>query len=214
MILTVALLLAAPQSGTSFIADEGGVLHPGHEETALHMIRKIEASHSVEVGLVTVRSTEGRGIDAFAAETAREHGFEGKANGILVTVAVRDRKARIDVGRDFDGRLPVDLRDRIIRDEMAPHFLWGRIGDGTFAGLAAVVTAVRGDYRPRPPYVRYRSRYRFIPWWLYPLAGVIYLIYWHRKLGEFGGGFAAGRSARKIHRGPDFQGSGASGRWC
>jgi uncharacterized membrane protein YgcG len=212
--LALVFLLAAPQGGSSFIADEGGVLHPGQEETALHMIRKIEASHSVEVGLVTVLSTEGKGIDAYAAEAARAHGFDRKRNGLLMVVAVRDRRARIVVGDDLRRRLPEDLCDRIIRDEMVPHFIHGRIGDGTFAGLAAAVTSVRGDYQPRPPYVRYRRRFQLIPWWGYLLAVGIYVFVIHRKLGEFGGGFVVGRWARKTGRSPDFQGSGASGRWC
>ena len=214
MILPAVLLLCLAQESPSFILDEGGVLRPDQEETVLHMIRKVEASHSVQVGVVTVNSTEGKGIDAFAEETARAHGWDRKRNAILMVVVVRERKVRIDVGGDLEASLSPKLRNQIIQNEMVPHFLYGRIGDGTFAGLAGVVTAVRGDFHPRPPYVRYRSRYRLIPWWIYPLAGLIYLIYWHRKLGEFGGGFAIGRSARKIGRGPDFQGSGASGRWC
>lgn len=218
MILLCSLLLAAPQDIPRLetpVVDRGGVLYPEQEETALHMIRKIKESHGVDVALLTVNTTEGREIGAFADEVARANGFahSERRNGLLMVVSVHDRRAHFVVGDDVERKLPGSLREQIFQEEMAHYFVDGRIGAGTFAGLAAVVTAVRGDYRLKSDIRRYRGRRSLVPWWFYLVGAIVYIVYLHRKLGEFGGGFVVARSVRRVGRSPDFQGGGSSGSW-
>ncbi|HEU4338707.1 MAG TPA: TPM domain-containing protein [Planctomycetota bacterium] len=218
MLLLYALLLPAPQDIPRLetpVVDRGGVLHPEQEETGLHMIRKIKESNGVDVALLTVDTTGGREIGEFADEVARANGFarSERRNALLMVVSVQDRRAHFVAGNDVERKLPASLRERIFQEEMAPFFFDGRIGAGTFAGLAAVVTAVRGDYRLPSDIRRYRGRRPLVLWWFYLVGAIVYIVVIHRKLGEFGGGFVVARSARRVGRSPDFQGGGSSGSW-
>jgi len=76
-----------------------------------------------------------------------------------------------------------------------------------------VVTAARGDYRLKSDLRRLRGRRPLIPWWLYLAGAVLYIVFLHRKLGEFGGGFVVARSVRRVGRSPDFPGGGSAGSW-
>jgi uncharacterized protein len=167
------------------IQDDAGIIHPREEELALGMIRKVKESHSADVSLVTVSTLDGRSIDDFARGLTQPG-----PRGVVMVIAVKERETRILVGAELKGVLSPAVCDRIIREELAPSAQWGRTGDGAFAALAAVVGTIKGTYSGRP--VRPYRRRRLFPGWLYAFGVAIWLIAIHRKLGEFGGGFAIG----------------------
>lgn len=194
MVLAAACLLLFPPQEiprlSSPIYDEGGALLPSEEETALYLVRKLEETHQAQVSLVIVTRTGDLGIEEFAREVTRVNGLGVRS--VVVVVAVKGRRAHIEVGSALEGGLPEFRRQQIIRDEMVPHFVHGRIGDGSIAGLSAAIRSVKGEYFGKPERLRYRRHRTLLPWWLYLSAIVIYITVLHRKLGEFGGGFAIG----------------------
>jgi uncharacterized membrane protein YgcG len=193
MVLAAACLLLFPPQDiprlSSPIHDDGGALLPSEEVTALHMVRKLEETHQARVSLVIVTRTGDWSIEDFTREVTRVNGLGGRS--VVIVVAVKGRRAHIGVGSELEGDLPDFRRQQIIRDEMVPHFVHGRIGDGSIAGLSAAIRSVKGEYFGKPERWRYRRR-SFLPWWVYLSAIVIYIAVLHRKLGEFGGGFAIG----------------------
>ncbi len=158
MHLLLAGLLLAAAAGQEIptlaqpVVDRAGVLSRAQAAQALQLVRALEASDSTQVALLVVPTTDGRAIEEYAIDVARKCslGQSGKNNGVLVVVAVQDRKCRIEIGTGLEARLTDLLASRIIRDEMIPHFKKGRYGDGALAGLAAVVGAVKGEYRGKP----------------------------------------------------------------
>ena len=74
-------------------------------------------------------------------------GQRGKNNGVLLAVFVDDRKLRIEVGYGLEGALPDALGRRIIDNEIAPHFKRGNYQAGLAAGINAILTATKGEYK-------------------------------------------------------------------
>jgi uncharacterized protein len=81
--------------------------------------------------------------DAFRAW---KPGQQGRNNGAILFVFVKDRKMRIQTGYGLEGALPDAICKRIISDEMAPRFQAGDFAGGLTAAVNAMIAATRGEY--------------------------------------------------------------------
>jgi uncharacterized protein len=81
--------------------------------------------------------------DAFRAW---KPGQQGRNNGAILFVFVKDRKMRIQTGYGLEGALPDAICKRIISDEMAPRFKAGDFAGGLTAAVNAMMAATRGEY--------------------------------------------------------------------
>jgi uncharacterized protein len=138
---------------TSRVTDLAGVMRPEDAAALDRELADLERTDSTQVVLVTVPSTEGAPIEDFTLNLARENGIgqKGKSNGVLVLVAVNDRRCRIEVGYGLEGKVPDTIAALIIQHEMVPHFRAGDFSGGARAGVEAVIRAVRGEYHANAP---------------------------------------------------------------
>jgi uncharacterized protein len=74
-------------------------------------------------------------------------GKKGKDNGAVLFVFIQDRKMFIQVGYGLEGALPDALAKRIIETEIKPRFRAGDFDGGLNAGVTAIISAVRGEYK-------------------------------------------------------------------
>src|SRR5215203_5241912 len=86
------------------------------------------------------------GIEEYAVKMfengGRGIGQKGKDNGLLVVVAVQDRKIKIETGYDIEGFVPDGYAGQVIRDQITPQFRSGNYGAGLVAGTTAVVNRI------------------------------------------------------------------------
>ena len=150
-------------------------------------------------------------------------GKKGEDTGVLVLVAVDDRKVRVVTGYGVEGVLPDGLVGNIQDTEMVPEFRAGRMGEGIWRGVAQMarrIAAERGvtltgvpapRAAPPPP--------QQIPFWVILLVIVLAMIVMaqRNKRGIRGGrggpiiipgGFGGGRGG---DRGGGFGGFGGGG---
>jgi uncharacterized protein len=78
-------------------------------------------------------------------------GQRGKDNGVLLLVAVDDRKLRIEVGNGLEGVLTDAHCGRIIRNEITPSFKYKEYETGIADGVAAIRGAIYGTYAVEDP---------------------------------------------------------------
>ena len=185
-----ALLLLAPQDVprlTSPAEDLAGVLTPAQLQEARAISSALEASDSTQVALLTVRTTGGREIFEYSLDVARTNGIgqRGKRNGVLVVIAVDDRKVWIQVGEGLEGRLPDATASKIIRQEMVPHFRKDDYGGGAIAGMKAIAAAVKGEYKADPSK---SQRKKTLGWGALILIIIIAMLF-SRRGGGMGGFF-------------------------
>ncbi len=66
-------------------------------------------------------------------------GAKGKDNGLLVLVAVNDRRVRAEVGYDLEQFVTDGYASEVSRDDMAPYFARGEYGAGLQAGVTRLI---------------------------------------------------------------------------
>jgi uncharacterized protein len=131
------------------IHDEAKVLSPGFVEQLEHRIKADEDSTSNQIAVLVIRSLEDYPMEDFTLEVAEKWklGQKDKDNGILLFVAVDDRKIRIETGYGVEGVLPDALCNQIIRNEIAPYFRQANYEAGIQAGVEAITKAIAGEYQ-------------------------------------------------------------------
>lgn len=102
--------------------------------------------------MLVVRSLEGESLEDYShrVATAWALGKKGKDNGVLLFIAVDDRKLRIEVGYGLEGLLPDSRCGRIIRDAIAPRFRSKDYDAGVRAGVDSILDALAGKAERRP----------------------------------------------------------------
>ena len=121
-------------------------------EVAASLANDLEAHEtktSNQVVVLILPSLEGEPIESFShlVSTTWKLGQKGTDNGVLLLIALRERKVRIEVGYGLEGTL-TDLRSaHIIRQEIVPHFRAGDLPGGIVHGVQAILGTIEGTYK-------------------------------------------------------------------
>lgn len=209
------------------VNDKAGVLSSGEAQSLEQRLAGYEQQTGHQFVLLTMPSLEGEDIAGFSIRVAEKWalGQKQKDDGVLLLVAVSDRRMRIEVGYGLEPNIPDVLAGRIIRNVMAPHFRQNDYAGGINAAFDALMKAASGQ----EPAIALKAKPKKADWHglAWPLLWlVIFLIVGmtrgrrrggfvflppmggyggHRGGGFGGGGFGGG--------GGGFGGGGASGNW-
>ena len=151
------------------VNDFANVIDPERARQLDSLIRALQEATGDVVVVATVDSLEGDDLNAYAERMFRNRGKgigqSGKDNGLLVLVAVQDRKIKIEVGYDLEQFITDGFAGETIRHEITPRFRQGAYGAGIVAGpersLGSAVNPGSAPDRSRsvarrtPPYRRY-----------------------------------------------------------
>lgn len=115
-------------------------------------LARFEDSTSTQIIVIMIPTLGGESLEDFSLRTAELNGIgrKGKDNGILLLIVKDDRKIRIEVGYGLEGVIPDGLAGQIIRREIAPHFRSGDYYAGIKAGIDALMSASRHEYKADP----------------------------------------------------------------
>jgi uncharacterized protein len=144
LVLLAALwALAAPTfpALTGRVVDEAHLL-PAHDKERLeHKLAALEHNTTIQFVVVTLPTLQGYDIADYGYQLGRHWGIgqKGKDNGILLIVAPKERKVRLEVGYGLEGVITDYEADRIIRDVIVPRFKKGEYAGGIMAGVDAVM---------------------------------------------------------------------------
>lgn len=159
--------LAVPEL-RGHVNDYAGVLG-GRTGVIEGKLKAYEQASGSQVVVLTVADLDGRDIESYANEVfhAWKLGSKDVDDGVLIVLAVRDRRARIEVGYGLEGTLTDLASSRILRDTMHPRFAAGDYAGGVEAGVDAVLAVLAGQ-EPQSSPVRTQATE---PWWvlLFPL---------------------------------------------
>ncbi len=82
-------------------------------------------------------------IDEYAVKMfenrGRGIGAKGKDNGLLIVLAVTDRRVRAEVGYDLEQFITDGYASEVSRNDMAPYFARGEYGAGVLAGATRFI---------------------------------------------------------------------------
>lgn len=109
----------------------------------------------IQMAVLIIESLEGESLESYSLRVAeqwnlgmkRTAGKEGD-NGLLLTVAVKDRKYRFEVGYGLEGVLPDGLVGSIGRAVLVPAFQSGRYTEGIDKAIEALTGVLQSVNHP------------------------------------------------------------------
>lgn len=137
---------------TGRVVDLAQVLPADVAAGLTHELESHETKTGNQVALLIVPSLEGEPLESFSHRVATTWalGKKGTDNGVLLLIALRERKVRIEVGYGLEGTL-TDLRSsRIIRNEIVPRFRAGDMAGGVAAGVRAILKTIESGEPVEP----------------------------------------------------------------
>jgi len=142
----VAVPPAAP------VIDLAGALSPVAEDALRRKLIEFERARGSQIAVIVVASTQPETIADFTNRVgdAWKIGRRDIGDGVLIAVAVKDRRVWISVARALEGAIPDVVASRITRELMGPSFAKGDFAGGINAGVDAVMKRIEGEALPTP----------------------------------------------------------------
>ena len=197
------------------VNDLANVIDAESEREMDRRIRALMAASGDVVVVATVPTYQPYGdISEYAVELfengGRGIGAKGKDNGLLIVVAVDDRKIKIEVGYDLEQFVTDGFAGDTVREAITPQFRNGNYGAGLLAGSTRLINRIaegRGvtlQDVPQETTPRRSTGFGF-PWWLILVFILIVILNnrrpprrrtwgggpwsgWNSGIGPFGGG--------------------------
>lgn len=134
-----------PSAGTGvYVQDYAGIIRESDKKLMLQLGQELDNKTTAQVAVLTIPSLEGESLEDYSLEVLRTWGIgqKGKDNGVLILIAAKDRKSRIEVGYGLEGVLPDGLTGRIQDRYMLPYFRKGDYSKGILQGYAATAGTI------------------------------------------------------------------------
>lgn len=149
LFLAVVSVAAEEVAVTNFVNDYAGIISQEYNAKLTVILKQMKESGIAEFSVVTVKSLQGRDIESYSLELAQGRlGDKEKNNGLLLLIAVDDRKYRFEVGRGLEAVLNDAKIGRIGRTYLQPNFRPGNYDGGVYSAVLAVNSILRGEPTP------------------------------------------------------------------
>jgi len=131
-----------------YVNDFAGVLSEGAREQITAVCREVDQKAHAQMAVVTLRSLDDVPVEDFANKLYERWGvgYKGENRGVLILLAVNDRKYRVEVGYGLEPVLP-DGKVGGFGREMLPSLRRGDYGAALLhltASVARVIATDRG----------------------------------------------------------------------
>ena len=159
IVLAVTLCLAAAAevayqpTAQFFVNDFADVLSAQTEQEIVELGRALQQQTGAQAVAVTVPSLGGQSVEDYAIDLANSWGI-GQAeedNGVLILIAVEERKLRVEVGLGLEGALPDGKTGRIMDEYMTPSLRQNDYSTGMLEGYKAVASQIYQEYGIEAP---------------------------------------------------------------
>ena len=219
---------------TAPVVDQAQLVSRPLEERLNQALRHIYKTSDSQLQVLTLKSLEGLTIEQASIQVADRWklGSEKGDKGVLLLIAAKERKIRIEVGQGHEGDLPDAYAKRIIDEVMVPLFRSGNPEGGILLGVLNIAQRTNPDidlqaffdsksFAPEAKEEKEQSLFSRI---IALLMIVIFIIFFIRhpflammllsgsRRGGFGGGGFGGGGGWS-GGGGGFSGGGASGGW-
>lgn len=158
-----------PKEQTSVYDYTGTVLSSQQKQYLERKLIKYSDTTSTQIVLAIINSSNGENLNYLGAQWGQKWGI-GQAkedNGILMLLALKDRKIAINTGYGIEHLLTDALCKRIIQRDIIPYFKKGNYYGGLNRGTDAIFEVLNGEYKG----TRKQNKNDF------PIEAVIFLIF-------------------------------------
>ena len=123
------------------MVDRANLLSPTVEQKLNLLLRQFHQQGKAQIALLTVPSLRGETIESLSLQVAEKWklGDAKKDNGILLLLAHKERRIRIEVGQGLEGQLTDAHSKRILDERIFPLFKKGNLEQGLEQGVLAIL---------------------------------------------------------------------------
>lgn len=161
MLASILLVILAPLSATAqspqptpipgtYVHDFAGVIRPEKKAEIQNKAQRLKDEYKTEIAVVTVNSLNGESSFDYSMRMARSWGIgspDNEIRGVLIVVAIQDRKTAFRTSRHVEGELPDGITGQISR-AMNQYFKGGDFGGGLSAGMDKILEVMKERYEP------------------------------------------------------------------
>ena len=123
------------------VIDQANILSPAEKQQFSQRILKLYNEGKGQIGVVIVPTTGQEDIFDYSMRVAEawQLGSAKRDNGLLMTIAINDRRIQILTGYGLEGVLPDIVAGRIIHDKITPFFKQGQYAQDSLCTLLSII---------------------------------------------------------------------------
>lgn len=127
-----------------FINDYAGVIDQPTTQKIEALCRALEKKTSAEMAIAVVKTVAPLDPKGYAVKLFEKWkiGKKGKDNGLLILLAMEERRVEIEVGYGLEGVINDAKAGEILDKYVIPFFKQGRFGEGLYNGAAALAEEI------------------------------------------------------------------------
>ena len=173
------------------VNDFAGLIPAGEKESMEILAREVLRKTGTAVVVVTMQTVGDADVPTYVTELYRGWGIgkKGEDKGVLIFLAVKERRVRIETGYGVEGILPDGLVGEILDKYAVPFLRKGQYGKGLYNAMAAVSQVIAkdanveltGEVKVYKPPRRRVSRLGFLP-----LLIIIFVLFSFLRRGRVG----------------------------
>jgi uncharacterized protein len=132
------------------VNDYAGVMSQDQVGSLESRLGQFEQETGHQVAVLTIPALDGEDIEGFSIRVAENWkiGKKGFDNGVILVVAVKDRRLRLEVGYGLEGVLPDAIAKQITSNYIVPRFRSQDYAGGIIAGIDAVLRVIKKEPLP------------------------------------------------------------------
>lgn len=144
------VLPVPPLSG--HVIDQTGALSPAQVQALEAKLTRFEQAHGTQLVVLMVPTTQPEDVAAYAQRVGEtwKIGRRSVGDGLLLVVALQDRRVRIEVAKALEGAIPDLAASQIIERAIKPAFKVGDLALGLDQGVDQLIARVQGENLPLP----------------------------------------------------------------
>ena len=159
VLLLGSLLISGPARAqlavpalSGHVVDATGTLPATQHAQLESKLAAFEQAQGAQVVVLLVTTTQPEDIVSYANRVANTWKIGRKAvgDGLLLVVALQDRKIRIEVAKTLEGAIPDLAAKRIIDQAITPNFKQGDYAGGLDAGTDQIMALIKHEALPTP----------------------------------------------------------------
>ncbi|MGZ3763638.1 MAG: TPM domain-containing protein [Mucilaginibacter sp.] len=138
-----------PPRSSTLVTDFTNTLSGAEKQQLEQKLDAYNDSTSTQIAVVIMKSVGDYDINDYGQKLGRNWGIgqKGKNNGILVLVAIGDRKVTIQTGLGTEGAVPDIITHQIIQNDFQPNFKAGNYYAGLNAGTDDIIKYLKGEFK-------------------------------------------------------------------
>ena len=131
-----------------YVNDFANVINADDEHKIEALAQELDAKTTAQLAVMTVSTTKPLTIHQYSVAVFDKWriGTKEKDNGVLILMAVDDRKVWITTGYGLEGAIPDAIAKQVVEQIMIPQLKQGNLSKGLLLGSAAVIQLAAKEY--------------------------------------------------------------------